>query len=654
MGVQSDSGGKWLMGFRGLTRRKQVDSEYVNTDMGHHGLAKRLTIVDLVGIGVGSTIGAGVYILIGEVAREHTGPALAIAFLIAGIAAALSAFCYAELSSRWPSAGSAYHYSYICIGEGIAWIVGWGLILEYAIGGSVVARGVTPNLALYFGGEENLPLFLARQCIFGIVVDPCAAALVIIATILLCCGIKESTLAQTTVTAINICALLFVILVGGYLAFKNGWSGYELSDGYFPFGVNGLFAGSATVFFSYIGFDAVTATAEEDITDLFSFLSFNVFLKLVQQVKNPRQDLPWGIGISLSLSCVLYMLVSFVIVGLVPYYKLDEDTPISTAFSQYGITWAAYIITTGAVMALVAALMGSLLPQSRILMAMARDGLLPTFFSDIDKHTHVPVKGTIATGILAALLAFFMDVSELAGMVSVGTLLAFTAVAVSVLIIRYIPPKGEVLRPFIEGSSSAPARDGYNIEGAAEDAKGPFVLAEGDFQALLEKKEPLHESGIDKEASLEEPSVQQRRNLAPWLIGTIYVGVLVLIFAASAENAPSFSRITLSGLGAVIFLAGVMGLAYIGEDGAVGRFRHKGGFTCPLVPCLPAASILINTYLLVNLGAATWLRVSIWLLIGVFIYLFYGRTNSSLLHGPCIPITRPEDLCHSSVGSPSH
>lgn len=622
------------MGFRGLTRRKPVDSDYVNTDLGHHGLAKRLTIVDLIGIGVGSTIGAGVYILIGEVAREHTGPALAIAFLIAGIAAALSAFCYAELSCRWPSAGSAYHYSYICIGEGIAWIVGWGLILEYAIGGSVVARGVTPNLALYFGGEENLPLFLARHSIFGIVVDPCAAALVIMATILLCCGIKESTLAQTIVTAINICALLFVIFVGGYLAFRNGWSGYELSDGYFPFGINGLFAGSATIFFSYIGFDAVTATAEE--------------------VKNPKQDLPWGIGISLSLSCVLYMLVSFVIVGIVPYYKLDEDTPISTAFSQYGMTWAAYIITTGAVMALVAALMGSLLPQSRILMAMARDGLLPTFFSDIDKHTHVPVKSTIATGILAALLAFFMDVSELAGMVSVGTLLAFTAVAVSVLIIRYIPPKGEVLRPFIEGSSSAPARDGYNTEGAAEDAKGPFVLAEGDSQALFEKKEPLHESGIDKEASLDRPKVQQRWNLAPWLMVTIHVGVLVLIFAASAESAPSFSRITLSGLGAVIFLAGVMGLAYVGEDGAVGRFPHKGGFTCPLVPYLPAASILINTYLLANLGAATWLRVSIWLLIGVLVYLFYGRTSSSLLHGPYIPITRPEDLCHNSVGSPSH
>lgn len=612
----------WVMGFKGLTRRKQVDSN-VNLDLGRLGLAKRLTVVDLVGIGVGTTIGAGVYILIGDVARESTGPALAFAFLIAGIAAALSAFCYAELSCRWPSAGSAYHYSYICIGEGIAWIIGWALILEYAIGGSVVARGVTPNLALYFGGEENLPLFISRHTIFGIVVDPCAAALVIVATIISCFGIKESSMTQTIVTAINVSALIFVILAGGYLAFKNEWAGYQLSDGFFPFGISGLFTGSATVFFSYIGFDTVTATAEE--------------------VKNPKRDLPWGIGISLSLSCLLYMLVSFVIVGIVPYYKLDVDTPISTAFSQYGMEWAAYIITTGAVMALNAALMGSLVPQSRILMAMARDGLLPSFFSDINKRTHVPVKGTIATGVLAALLAFLMDVSALAGMVSVGTLLAFTAVAVSVLIIRYIPPKGETLRPVVAGSSSTPVDELI--------AKGPFVLAEDDCQGLIKRKEPLHERAIDKETCLEKPKGQQRQNLAAGFLSILYVGALVLASAASAESAPSFSRIALCGLGAVTFLAGMTGLAYVGEDAAADGLGHKGGFTCPLVPYLPSASILINTYLLINLGADTWIRVSIWLLIGAFVYLFYGRKHSALLDGPYIPITQPEDILYPS---PSH
>ncbi|RVW35123.1 Cationic amino acid transporter 2, vacuolar [Vitis vinifera] len=158
-------------------------------------------------------------------------------------------------------------------------------------------------------------------------------------------------------------------------------------------------------------------------------------------VKNPQKDLPLGIGLALAICCILYMLVSVVIVGLVPFYELNADTPISSAFSSYGMKWAAYTITTGAVTALVATLMGSILPQPRILMAMARDGLLPSFFSDINKHTHVPVKSTILTGIFAATLAFFMDVSQLAGMVSVGTLLAFTTVAISVLILRYVPPE---------------------------------------------------------------------------------------------------------------------------------------------------------------------------------------------------------------------
>jgi cationic amino acid transporter 1 len=194
---------------------------------------------------------------------------------------------------------------------------------------------------------------------------------------------------------------------------------------YFPYGVDGMLTGSATVFFAYIGFDTVASMAEE--------------------VKNPRRDLPLGIGISLLLCCLLYMMVSVVIVGLVPYYAMDPDTPISSAFSSHGIQWAAYLINLGAVMALCSALMGSILPQPRILMAMARDGLLPSYFSYVNQRTQVPINGTITTGVCAAILAFFMDVSQLAGMVSVGTLVAFTMVAISLLIVRYVVPPDEVL-----------------------------------------------------------------------------------------------------------------------------------------------------------------------------------------------------------------
>ncbi|WJX52847.1 Regulatory protein MIG1 [Trifolium repens] len=611
-------------GFGSLIRRKQVDSVHYR---GHPQLARKLSAIDLVGIGVGATIGAGVYILIGTVAREQAGPALVLSLFIAGIAAALSALCYAELACRCPSAGSAYHYTYICIGEGVAWLVGWSLILEYTIGASAVARGITPNLALFFGGQDNLPWFLARHTLPGleIVVDPCAAVLIILITLLLCLGIKESSTVQSIVTAVNVSVMLFIIIVGGYLGFKTGWAGYELPSGYFPYGVNGMFAGSAIVFFSYIGFDSVTSTAEE--------------------VKNPQRDLPIGISTALAICCVLYMLVSAVIVGLVPYYALNPDTPISSAFSSYGMEWAVYIITTGAVTALFSSLLGSVLPQPRVFMAMARDGLLPSFFSDIHRSTQIPLKSTIVTGLFAAVLAFFMDVSQLAGMVSVGTLLAFTTVAVSVLIIRYVPPD-EVPIPASLLTSADPLLR-HSGDGIEEDVTiSPIGLASySDNNDLHDKSDvPLEHPLIIKEVTKEQRNEKSRRKLAAWTIVLLCIGILIVTGSASAERCPRVLRITLFGVGVILLLCSIIVLACIKQDDTRHTFGHSGGFACPFVPFLPAACILINTYLLIDLGVATWLKVSVWLLIGVLIYLFYGRTHSSLLNAIYVPSARADEI----------
>ncbi|KAE8660038.1 Cationic amino acid transporter 2, vacuolar [Hibiscus syriacus] len=583
-----------------------------------HGLAKQLTVPHLIAIGVGSTIGAGVYILVGTVAREHAGPALTFSFLIAGIAAALSAFCYAELASRCPSAGSAYHYSYICVGEGVAWLIGWALILEYTIGGAAVARGISPNLALLFGGENSLPFFLARQYIPGldIVVDPCAAILVFIVTGLLCVGIKESTLAQAIVTTANVCAMIFVIIAGSYLGYQTGWVGYGLPTGYFPFGVDGMLAGSATVFFAYIGFDSVASTAEE--------------------VKNPQRDLPLGIATALSICCGLYMLVSVVIVGLVPYYAMDPDTPISSAFASHGMQWAAYIITTGAFTALCSTLMGSMLPQPRILMAMARDGLLPSFFSDVNKRSQVPVKGTLTTGIVAASLSFVMDVSQLAGMVSVGTLLAFTMVAISVLILRYVPPD-EVPFP----SSLQESIDSVTLRYSTQaiSGKNPEIGTSGDSsQPLLREKIIVAEKQEAQASCLPQAYVsnvlegaldeENRRKVAGWTIMLLCVGIFGLTLAASNLWIPGLIRLTCCGVGGVLLLS---------------------GFICPFVPLLPIACILINVYLLINLGTATWARVSVWLLMGVVVYVFYGRSHSSLLDAVYVPAAHADEIYRSSA-----
>nr|GLL24437.1 cationic amino acid transporter 2, vacuolar-like [Ipomoea trifida] len=619
-------GGGFSWGLRNLVRRKKVDSSPSDSSLpsssghdsrGHHQLAKALTVPHLIAIGVGSTIGAGVYILVGTVAREHSGPALTFSFLIAGIAATLSAFCYAELASRCPSAGSAYHYSYICVGEGVAWLIGWALILEYTIGGSAVARGISPNLALLFGGQDSLPSFLARHAIpeLNVVVDPCAALLVCVVTGLLCVGIKESTVVQGFVTIANICAMLFVIVAGGYLGFKNGWPGYELPTGYFPFGVDGMLAGASTVFFSYIGFDSVASTAEE--------------------VKNPQRDLPLGIGLALAICCTLYMLVSAVIVGLVPYYTMDPDTPISSAFASLGVHWASYVVTIGACTALCSTLMGSILPQPRILMAMARDGLLPSFFSDVNRRTQVPIKSTVVTGLLSGLLAFFMDVDQLAGMVSVGTLLAFTMVAISLLILRYVPPN-EVPTPSSSRDmidSVTPCPDGGSTKDLA--AGTDLTLSSG-----VAVEHPLLEKAADRFSFL----VDERRKVAGWTIMFTCIGVLVLTSAASCVGLPNSARLTLCGIGGFLLLFGLIVLTIIDQDDARHNFGYSGGFVCPLVPLLPIVCILINVYLLINLGADTWARVSVWLLIGILVYAFYGRTHSTLHGAVYLPVAHADKV----------
>ncbi|KAL6847173.1 hypothetical protein ACP4OV_023026 [Aristida adscensionis] len=617
-------------GVRALLRRKQVDSERGRA-AGAHQLRKELSITQLVAIGVGSTIGAGVYVLVGTVAREHAGPALTLSFLIAGVAAALSGFCYAELASRCPSAGSAYHYSYICVGEGVAWLIGWALILEYTIGGSAVARGISPNLALFFGGPDSLPWILARHEIpwLDVVVDPCAAFLVFIVTGLLCVGIKESSFVQGVVTVLNCFVMLFVIIAGSYIGFQTGWVGYKVAGGFFPYGVNGMLAGSATVFFAYIGFDSVASTAEE--------------------VKNPQRDLPLGIATALSICCSLYMLVSVVIVGLVPYFAMDPDTPISSAFAKHGMPWAMYLVTTGAVLALCSTLMGSILPQPRILMAMARDGLLPSFFCDVNTKTQVPVKSTIVTGICAAALAFFMDVSQLAGMVSVGTLLAFTIVAVSILILRYVPPDEIPLPSSLQESFRlSQENDEEKVRGPLGDENHDQGASEISDVIVVESiKDPL----IEKQLYASKLDETKRRKTAACSIASVCIGVAVLTSSASATFLPFLVQCFICVFGGLLLLTGLGVLCWIDQDDGRHSFGHSGGFICPFVPLLPVMCILINTYLLINLGGGTWMRVGVWLVMGVFVYIFYGRTHSSLTDVVYVPVAQANEIYGSSSSS---
>jgi cationic amino acid transporter 1 len=567
-----------------------------------------------------------------------------------------------EAIRRWVAKENSRVLMGVCDMCSIAWIIGWALILEYTVGGSTVARGISPNLGIFFGGEEHLPGWIARQTFPGsdVVVDPCAGLLVLLVTALLCMGIRESARVQSIMVVLNVLVLVFVVGAGSWAGFSSGWKGYHQSQGYLPYGVNGMLGGAATLFFAYIGFDTVASTAEE--------------------VKNPQRDLPLGIGFSLFICGSLYMLLSAVIVGLVPFNLIDPDTPMSSAFDEHGMPWAKYIVAAGAIAALSTALMGSILPQPRILMAMARDGLLPHFFSTVHPITAVPVNSTVITGVVAAAMAFFMNVDQLSGMVSVGTLMAFTIVAVSLLILRYLPPNAS--KPVIQvwppdkGAPSvhiSPSTPVYACEvstlfspvlsifsdaslqtlpghGSIEDlngvssvsSSGSLLLQDGtgDQEANAapnaspdSSRLALHESLLsvdDTTTSLPESNEKLRQRVAVFAITGAFIGVVLISLAAAVEELPMPIRWIFGLLGTPSFVAASTVLFLIEQDEGHHKFGQAGGFHCPWVPALPLGSILVNVYLLMSLGIPTLFRVSAWLLLGVVVYLVYGMSHSQL------------------------
>uniref|UniRef100_A0A6M2EM11 Cationic amino acid transporter C-terminal domain-containing protein n=1 Tax=Populus davidiana TaxID=266767 RepID=A0A6M2EM11_9ROSI len=294
--------------------------------------------------------------------------------------------------------------------------------------------------------------------------------------------------------------------------------------------------------------------------------------------------------------------------------------------------------------------MGSMLPQPRILMAMARDGLLPSFFSDVNRSTQVPVKSTLVTGFGAAVLSFFMDVSQLAGMVSVGTLLAFTMVAISVLILRYVPPD-EVpfpssLQETIDSVSLRySSQDVYEEKaaihaGTSKDSKLPLLGKAKTIEYPLLVKQEAQSNFVMSEG--------KRREIAGWTIAATCIGAVLLTYAASNLSLPSPLRFTTCGVGGALLLCGLIVLTCIEQDDARHSFGHSGGFICPFVPLLPIVCILVNIYLLINLGAATWTRVSVWLVVGVLVYVFYGRKHSSLVDAVYVPATHADEIYRSS------
>lgn len=394
-----------------LFRRKKIEELLQNK--GTIQLKKTLGAFDLILLGVGAIVGTGIFILPGTVAATHAGPGIVFSFIIAAIVCAFAGMCYSEFASSVPVTGSAYTYGYIVFGEIIAWLVGWALLLEYGLAVAAVATGWSSYLnSLLAGFHIVLP-----QAISG-AFNPAAgtyinvpAILIIFATaFLLTLGIKESTRFNSWMVFLKVAVILLFIGVGVFYVKPTNW------EPFLPFGISGVFSGAALVFFAYLGFDAVSSAAEE--------------------VKNPQRNMPIGIIGSLLICTVLYVAVSMVLTGIVPYHALNVSDPVSYVMQMVHQDWIAGIISLGAVVGMMTVILVMSYGGTRLLYALGRDGLLPKSMAELSPKFKTPVKNTWIFAILVAFCAGFVPLSKLAELVNMGTLVAFTIVSIGVVYLR--------------------------------------------------------------------------------------------------------------------------------------------------------------------------------------------------------------------------
>jgi basic amino acid/polyamine antiporter, APA family len=403
-------------------------------------LRSALSARHLVGFGIGIVIGTGIFTLTGVAARDTAGPAVVLSFAIAGVVAVLAALCYAELAASVPTAGSAYSYAYATVGELIAWIIGWDLFLEFALGAAVVARGWSG----YVGNLLDLPPSLFGE--EGTTVNVGAALIVVLLTLVAALGIRESARVTSALVIVKVAVCVFVIVVGAWFVRGANLTPFipparpaESADGLGQpligvlaglepavYGIGGVLTAAAVVFFAYTGFEAVANLSEE--------------------TKRPDRDLPLGLLGTLGLATVLYIGVAFVLVGMVHYTDIDPGAPIADAFDQVGLGWASALVALAAVAGLTSVILVDLITMTRIGFAMGRDGLLPSSLAKVNPRTGTPLRMTLLFAALVLAMATFVPLGTLASLVSIGTLFAFLLVSVAVPILRHTRP--ELHRPF--------------------------------------------------------------------------------------------------------------------------------------------------------------------------------------------------------------
>src|ERR687894_833585 len=426
----------------GIMRTKSVEQSIRDTEEPEFQLRKALGWLDLTLFGIGVIIGTGLFVLTGEAAALYSGPAVALSYVVGGIVCALAALCYAEFASTVPVAGSAYTFSYASLGEFVAWLIGWDLILEFTLGAATVAKGWSGYLVsvMEIVGKPLPPVLYAAEG-GGLSHDYIAVLVIIAVTAILVIGIKLSSQFNQVITAIKVLVTIFIIGFGVWFidvanltplipAPEPAGGGYGTGiDAYLIpsilgidtiFGVTGIFTGAALVFFAYIGFDIVATTSEE--------------------ARNPQRDIPIGIFASLGICTVLYILASVVFTGLRPYKELATAAPAATALENTPFPAAQLVVSLAILVGLTVVVMILILGQSRVAFAMSRDNLLPRWLAGVHPTFRTPYRITIITGVVASILAFFLPLTTLGELVNIGTLAAFVLVSLGVLVLRRTQP----------------------------------------------------------------------------------------------------------------------------------------------------------------------------------------------------------------------